>query len=159
MMDTLNSSADSGWTELMVDITGEGIPQRCVSTWKLSDSDVVIRRLVVSKQGLIWNDSLEVDDIFGFALPWNKDSSYFRLKPYSAIFVALKQSDVFIGDSVANVSVLEDESTRKYLLKYHTLAYWRRYLSHFRGRTVLTLGMDPGWYIWDKELGKFILLY
>lgn len=159
MIDTLNSTADSGWTELMVDVTGDGIPQRYVSTWKLSDSDVVIRNFIMSKQGIIWKDSLEVEDMFGFALPWNKDSSYFRLKPYSAIFVAFKELHGVIGDSEVNQSVLEDAPTRESLLEYHTLAYWRRYLSHFRGRTVQTLGMDPAECIWDKELGKFIPLH
>jgi hypothetical protein len=71
----------------------------------------------------------------------------------------LKELNGVIGDSAVDQSDLEDEPTRESLLKYYSLAYWERYLSHFRGRTVVTLGMDPGRYIWDKELGKFILLH
>lgn len=158
LVDTVRPSADSGWTVFSADITGEGTPQRCVSTWKLNDSGAVLRRFVISRQGVIWRDSLALSDEHAYFQAWDQDSSYYAMKPYSTAFVAAKELEGFIGDSVGQ-SVLEDGPARDYLLKFHPLTYWRDYLSHFKGRAINTLGMEPRSFIWDKQIRKFILLF
>ncbi len=158
LVDTLRSPADSGSTEFTADVTGEGIPQRCVSTWKLNDSGAVLRRLVISRQGLIWSDSMALSDEHAYFQAWDQDSSYYDMKPYSTVFVAEKELGGFIGDSV-DQHILENGTVRDYLLKYHTLAYWQNYIAHFKGRAISTLGMEPRSFIWDKQRRRFILLF
>jgi len=157
LLDTLHSSPDTGSIEIRADITGEGYPQRCLSTWKLNDSGVVLRRFVISRQGLIWNDSMALSDEHAYFQGWDQDSSYFDMKPYSTVFVAEKELEGFIGDSV-DQRILESGTPRDYLLKYHSLAYWRKYFSGFKGRAINTIGMEPKSFIWDKGLHRFILL-
>lgn len=157
LVDTIRASADSGWTVFTADITGEGTPQRCVSTWKLNDSGAVLRRFVISRQGLIWKDSMALSDEHAYFQAWDQDSSYYAMKPYSTAFVAAKELEGFIGESV-DQRILESGPARDYLLKFHPMTYWRNYLSHFKGRAINTLGMEPRSFIWDKLLRRFVLL-
>ena len=158
LVDTVRPQADSGSTEITAYITGEGTPQRCVSTWKLNDSGAVLRRFVISRKEIIWKDSMALSDEHAYFQAWDQDSSYFVMKPYSTVFVAAKELEGFIGDPV-DQRVLENGTVRENLLKHHPLTYWQRYLSHFKGRSINTIGMEPRSYIWDSQIRKFVLLF
>jgi hypothetical protein len=149
----------------MLDITGQGSVDSCVSSIELGDFGATITHLVISSGKQIWRDTLLLTDTVAFLYGWNEDSSYFLLKPYSTFKVAMNWNRPFVHDAYDTASE-GFKSRSEYIYQNLTngdpaeLQYWKSRIGSFKGRILETIGdLDSEEYIWDGRHHKFVLCW
>ncbi len=161
VLNTRNAKTLSYLDSRMIDITGDGLADSCVSHIWTTHGEAHIEHLIYSRGQRIWRDRLVIDDdaCKGF---WS-DSSFLTLRPYSHFQVARAYYSQFIEGLVDTSS----QSFKKISsMVYSTLSdgkehnYWKRYLGEFRGRLIGYMDLiDPGIMIWDSRSHRFVQFY
>jgi hypothetical protein len=143
-----------------LEITGEGYNNYYSTLIQKFNDGFLVSNTIKQNDSIIWMDTLSINDRVWYY--WD-DSVFFKLKPYSQFFIAYKYFSEFVGENFDTTSNFYHNG--KYvihaLIKYDTdSAYWNNYLGNFKGRLIYKMSIeDPGTYIWDKRLHKFIDFY
>ena len=143
----------------IVDVTGDGVLDSCITRIHFRNGLPFVEHLVLSQGQQIFYDTLELGD-GGAAMEYfgGDENGYKSLKPHSALYVAIHGFGSFVADGVS--SDLHESSC--FLNIYHSdeQSYWIEYLRHFKAKCIWNIAIfSPSVFIWDSRTQKFIFYW
>jgi len=152
-----------------IDVTGDSIPEQVVTTVSMQGKACMVRARILSGTKALYTDTMTIKEDAAFALFWNQDSVYFKLKPYSDFYLGMCNKSILNDLNPDNVNYegwMEIFHARQRdLLKQEGLdslniekriSEWDDY----KGKLVFRFGMlDRDIRIWDKHKNKFVDFY
>jgi hypothetical protein len=138
----------------VVDVTGDGVADSCMTDIRPVDGRPFIEHRVRSGGRDVFFDTLTVDDLGGGEILWGDVASYDALRPYAGVFAATRVFGSFLGGRVD----LNEDITREFIARHKAEGgYWTAYLGHFKGHLIWYLNLtDAGLKVWDARSGAFI---
>ncbi|MBI5020347.1 MAG: hypothetical protein HZB59_02830 [Ignavibacteriales bacterium] len=156
-----------------IDVTGDGRLEK-VSTRILFHGDTcVVSARIMSQDGLIYSDDLQIDQDFNAEVMWCNDSLYYQLKSHCDFYLALlnrsilddfiptrdmdkRRLDFFLSHQRGLLADRGLDSTHIELEVQH----WKNYVSEFKGKLVYKMDEnDRTVYLWDESKKAFIWFY
>jgi hypothetical protein len=152
-VDSISSLAFPFRSFVMVDVTGDGIDDSCVTEISLVNGIPFVKHTINSEVQLIWNDTLLLKTISVSASLWGDENSYEKLLPNSGLFVATKYFSKVVGEKVS----VESSEFSYFANVLHPNENMVQVYKSFKGHWIWYLDLsDSGGMIWNKKQNKFI---
>lgn len=140
----------------VIDVTGDGIPDTCISHVRFTDSTMFVNNIVNSGGAIIWRDSSTICSEGVAGSDWMADSeTYAAMMPWSFHFM---QRTRFVGDVIDTSVDYERDYYRNFLEgNAADSTRWRAYFAGHTIRTIWTIALvSNSDMIWDEKTHQFI---
>ena len=139
----------------LVDVTGDGVPDSCITTISLVGGVPFVEHSIKSMSRMIWYDSLSYPGFCAPSYGWEDSAAYQALKPHSAFFLAEHADSTFVKSMVDTAS--SEFSYFTTVLHAGNRSDWVKRYSSFKGHWIMKLDLsDPHGMVWDAQSERFI---
>jgi hypothetical protein len=172
MLDKFAGKPLEHYDTIQEDVTGDGRIELLTRSIKLIGTECFIYAGIFSDGELIYSDTSKINDDLAF-MDWENDSLYYKLKPYSGFYVAIKNR--FKLDSLDKTSpgfenwteLFLQNTSNNYLnqgldssLVSKKLDSTISELKSYRGKLVYNFHQwDKDVFIWNRKKNQFELFY